>query len=150
MTLATECTVVPLVAFLMGQFPLVGILSNLLVVAVVPYAMLSALFVAGATYLVPLLVPGVAHIATALHAYILGVAHFLAQVPYAYVAVPSFSFGMLCVVYMGIVALVTYAWYRFGGMPPMCESASQGVDVSGWTIEDLDVVRARVNKNLSQ
>jgi competence protein ComEC len=94
-TIATQIMVLPLLLYLIGEFSIVSVLVNVLVLPMVPVAMLLT-FATGTLFaLLPTLgiVTGfVAHLSLS---YILTVADLFSRIPYASVSVPSFSFVLV-------------------------------------------------------
>lgn len=82
-TLATQVAVLPLLIFSIGQVSLVSLVSNILVLVVVPYAMLAGFFAALVAALSPALAFPLSAIAYALLHYIIRVSEFLGSLPYA-------------------------------------------------------------------
>lgn len=82
-TLATQVAVLPLLIFSIGQVSIVSLLSNILVLVVVPYAMLVGFFSALVAWVSPALAFPLSTVAYALLTYIIRVSEFLASLPYA-------------------------------------------------------------------
>ncbi len=106
-TSSAQIAVLPLILYESGNLSLVSLPANLLVLAAVPPAMLFSCVAA-----IGGLVLGGISVIPALPAYltlsyILGVAHALAQIPFASVTVPAFPAWLLVPVYC---ALFGYAW----------------------------------------
>jgi competence protein ComEC len=98
-TSSAQIAVLPLLLYESGNLSLVSIPANLLVLEAVPPAMLfSAIAAIGGLVFEPL-APIIGFPANALLSYILGVAHFLASVPFAAVMVPAFSAWLLAPIY---------------------------------------------------
>lgn len=84
-TLATQITVLPLLIFSVGQVSLVSLIANMLILVAVPYAMLAG-FVASLIALVsPALAFPFSAVAYALLTYIIHVATWIGQLPFAVV-----------------------------------------------------------------
>lgn len=82
-TLATQVAVLPLLIFSIGQVSLISLLSNILVLVVVPYAMLAGFFAALVAALSPVLAFPLSAVTYALLHYIILVSEFLGSLPYA-------------------------------------------------------------------
>jgi competence protein ComEC len=131
-TLATQIAILPLLLFQIGQFSIVAVVVNMLVLPAVPLAMLSTFF----TGLIGLVAPGLATlfgvVAYVFLAYIITVATWFASLPFAMFVVPTFSFGVMCLAYVGI-GYVVYKLYR------RTHGSTSKIDfslVEGWTIEE--------------
>ncbi len=82
-TLATQVAVLPLLIFSIGQVSLISLVSNILILVVVPYAMLVGFFAALVAALSPALAFPLSAVAYALLTYIIRVSEFLGALPYA-------------------------------------------------------------------
>lgn len=135
-TLATQVMVLPLLLFLIGEFSLVSVIVNVLVLPMVPAAMLLS-FIAGVLGLVvPLLGTLVGFFSYLSLAYIIGVANVFAEIPFASVVVPQFSFALMVGMY-GVLGFLLYMLHKkvssIISMPAV--SAHTGIDdLRDWTI----------------
>ena len=108
-TLAAQLAVMPLLLYQSGAFPLYALPANLFALVVIPWAMLfSAIASLGGLILGPLAVV-VAFPAYALLSYILGIAELFASLPFASLALPTFSAWWLVVFY---AALLLFAYRK--------------------------------------
>jgi competence protein ComEC len=82
-TLATQIAVLPLLVFSVGQVSLISLITNVLVLAFVPYAMLAGFCAALLASVSTTLAFPLSAVAYALLRYIIEVAVFLGSVPYA-------------------------------------------------------------------
>lgn len=107
-TLATQIAVLPLLLYHIGEFSLIALIVNILVLPLVPGAMLLT-FITG---LVALISTGLAlpfaYAAYATLAYIITVATWCAALPFASVVVPPFPFLVVLLAYVGL----GYVLYR--------------------------------------
>jgi len=106
-TLATQLFVLPFIVYLMGDVSLIALLTNVLILGVVPAAMFFGFVggiagMGGTTLGIILATP-----AYVILAYILGVVDILAHVPFATFHIPAFPFGVVVLVYV----LYVYAIY---------------------------------------
>ena len=107
-TLAAQFFVLPILLYQTGNFSLVAIPANLLVLPVVPFTMLVS-FIAGLMgSILPIVAPISALPAYALLSYIVFVAEALASLPFAHMVIPAFSWSILALLYGG-VAWATWA-----------------------------------------
>lgn len=111
-TAGAQIAVLPLLLFQSGQLPMYSLFANLLALIAVPFAMAaSAIAAVGGmmlgAYALPLALP-----AYILLSYIIGVANFLAAVPYASIAVPSFSGMLLLIVYVILFGVALYVYKK--------------------------------------
>lgn len=84
-SLCAELMTVPIVLYTFGQMSLVGMLANLLVVALIPLAMLLSLIAGLAGMLVPLVAGWFAWPARVLLTYMLDIATLLSRIPHVFV-----------------------------------------------------------------
>ena len=143
-TISVELILTPLISWSMGTFPLIGILANVAVLPVVPFAMLSSLLLWVGSLGDASAVSFLASLTTALHGYIIAVAHIMHALPYAYFTIASFSLSVLGCVYGVIGACIVYLGHRRYGMPVKQKSVLNGHDVSHWRIETIAAVRERL------
>ena len=80
-TLAAEIMTLPLIMAMFGQLSLVGLLTNVLVVPLIPFAMLLSTVAAGAGMLVPAMAGWFAWPANLLLTYILDIVRLFASIP---------------------------------------------------------------------
>jgi competence protein ComEC len=103
-TISAQIFVLPLLLYETGNFSLVAIPANLLVLPVVPFAMLFS-FIAGVSgMLLPAVAGYVGLPAYALLSFMMGVATVSAALPLASVVVPLFSFAFVIAAY-AVIAL---------------------------------------------
>ncbi|OIP79394.1 MAG: hypothetical protein COT39_00230 [Parcubacteria group bacterium CG08_land_8_20_14_0_20_48_21] len=95
----------PLIAASFHTFSLVGLLANVLVLPVVPLAMLGGLITVMVSVLSPALALVLAYPVYGLLSYILGTASYLAQLPFASLALPYFSKWLALALYGGSIML---------------------------------------------
>lgn len=147
-TLATQLAVLPLLLYQIGEFSVVAVLVNVLVLPAVAAAMLLT-FLAGITaMLIPALATPPAALAEVVLSYILWVATSIADWPFASFVVPAFPFWLVPIAYAGL----GYAyWYRTrrgrsNGSRPDPDSAVSSTphDVSDWIIVDETVLVAEL------
>jgi competence protein ComEC len=84
-TIATQITVLPLLIFSVGQVSLIALVSNVLILAAVPYAMLAGFVAALVALVSPTLALPATTVAYALLTYIIHVAVLLGSLPFAVV-----------------------------------------------------------------
>lgn len=128
-TLATQLFVAPILLYQIGEFSLVSVVVNVLVLPMVPVAMLLT-FITGMLgfVLVPLSLP-FALLATWSLRYILFVATAFAAVPFAAITVPPFPFVVVVFAYV-LCALLLWRVYK--------KTNPQSTDqtFASWTIVD--------------
>ena len=109
-TIATQIFVLPLLLYLIGEFSVVSVLVNVLVLPMVPVAM----FLTFVTGLVGLLSTSLAlPLAYLTHlslSYIITVATWFAAVPFAAFAVPPFPFPVMVLAYVALGYLLWRLW----------------------------------------
>lgn len=134
-TLATQLMVLPLLLYLMGEFSVVSVVVNVLVLPVVPFAMLLTFLVGVLGFIVPAVSIGVGYLAYLALQYIIVVASFAVMLPYAAVPVPVFPFWIVVVLYTSMA----YVLFRFHqkeatGVPIM-RTVDEERPFSDWVIE---------------
>lgn len=111
-TLATQLFVLPLLVYSMGDFSLVSILANLLVLVVVPLTMLVGFLAATVVYVSSFLALPLAYVAHLLLAWILWVSSTLGNLSLASIPVPPIPFWVLIIIY----ALIFIIFRRSRGL----------------------------------
>lgn len=110
-SLCAEIMTLPFVLMTFGQMSFIGLLANMLVVALIPLAMLLS-FVAGlAGMLVPALSGWFVWPARILLTYMLDIAHILSRIPHIFVQNLSLPLVQFILLY-GILAGVSYVLWR--------------------------------------
>lgn len=130
-TLATQIMVLPFLLFSIGEFSVVAVLVNVLVLPMVPVAMLLTFLTGVVGYLSMTLALPVAFLAHSSLTYIILVASWFAALPFASFLIPSFPFWLVPVVYLAIFYLV----YRYRKLVTAVRADSI-MDLSDWTIEE--------------
>jgi len=118
-TLATQALVTPLLIHMSGQFSIVSLPANLLVLPFIPFTMLLG-FVTGILGFVSgvLSIP-FAYASYALLHYELSVAEFLGNLPWASLSVPSFSGLVMTITYVAVFILwVSWRKRQIFSQPP--------------------------------
>jgi competence protein ComEC len=130
-TVATQIAVLPILLYHMGEFSLVAVVVNILVLPIVPLAMLAT-FMTGLVALasVSMALP-FAYIAYALLTYIMMVATYFAHLPMAAVSVPAFPFVLVVIAY----GVLGYWLYRRMVIVTQLPALALPTTLAGWTIE---------------
>jgi competence protein ComEC len=127
-TLATQIFILPILLYHMGQFSLVAIPVNLLVLPAVPFAMLLA-FCAGILGLIsPILAVPAGLLAQGVLFYILFIVRFFASLPFSALAVPPFPFFIAVLAYAFLCALL------FLQLRKKEEKGNDRQSLASWTI----------------
>ncbi len=111
-TLATQLTVLPLLIYSVGDFSLVSLPANILVLLIIPYTMFLGFAAVLLSYINAFLALPLAYLAHLLLAWILFVSSTLGNLSFATVAVPSVSAWLIVLVYL---ALSVFVWIARGG-----------------------------------
>jgi len=137
-TIATQIFVMPILLYSIGEFSLVSVIVNVLVLPMVPIAMLLT-FITGliglASLKLALLIGFITNISLS---YILVVAEFFAQVPFASFTVQAFPFW---------IVIVSYGTMGYGLYWVHHKKTSTKNILTGWVIEDESVLLARMQEN---
>ncbi|HUC90255.1 MAG TPA: ComEC/Rec2 family competence protein [Patescibacteria group bacterium] len=109
-SLCAEAMTLPYVLYIFGQMSLVSLLSNILVVTLVPLAMLLGLIAGLAGMLVPAVAGWFAWPARMLLTYMLDTANVLSGIPHSFLEGIGFSLAMMLAVYAvtGCLALIMH------------------------------------------
>lgn len=134
-TIATQIFVLPLLLFQIGEFSLVSVVVNVLVLPMVPVAMFLTFITGMVGFVSTTLATPIAFLAHLSLSYILNVATWFAALPFAAYIVPPFPFGLTIIMY---VALGYIVWRietkRIIQEEAMNETVT--LPLAGWTIED--------------
>ena len=133
-TIATQLFVTPLLLYLIGQFSVVAIIVNVLVLPVVPAAMLLTFLTGLAGFVSPVLANVVGAFAYVALTYILRVVTNFAVLPFAAFMVPAFPAWVLGLMYAVLGLLI---WRRIH--PPRHGRTA----VRDWTIVETNSLRDR-------
>lgn len=123
-TLATQLFVLPLLLYQIGEFSLVAVLVNVLVLPMVPVSMLLTFLSGMAAFFSTALAVPLAFADYLSLGYIIGIANWFAKLPLASFIVPAFPFWLVPFAYGLIAYLVWYFVYR----------EKETGDLSDWTI----------------
>lgn len=107
-TLATQIAVLPLLLYYMGEVSIVALIVNVLVLPIVPLAMLCTFFAGMLVHISFLLAVPFIFIAQYSLTYIISIAIWFAELPFATIQVPVFSPYLVPVLYMGMGFLYWY------------------------------------------
>ncbi|MDO8569938.1 MAG: ComEC/Rec2 family competence protein [bacterium] len=113
-TLATQMTVLPLLVYSIGDFSLVSLPANILILFIIPTTMLMGFVATIIAYVSAVLALPFSYITHLLLAWILGVSHYLGNLPFASIAIPSLSWWLVVLVYLAIIIFV----WRLQNSPP--------------------------------
>jgi len=105
-TLATQMTVLPLLIYSIGDFSLVSLPANILILFVIPATMLVGFIAAVIAYVSTILALPFTYMAYLLLAWILGVSHYLGNLSFASIALPPVSWWLVVLVYFAIIIFV--------------------------------------------
>lgn len=112
-TLSAELMTLPLIAIVFGVFPTFGLLANVLVGPIIPFAMLTTALAGIGGMLLPVLAPLIAIPASVIIGYTVAVVEWLAGLGWAQLPVtitPMLVAGW----FIAILALSFYTWRRLG------------------------------------
>lgn len=122
-TLATQLFVLPLLLYQIGEFSVVAVIVNVLVLPMVPIAMLLTFFTGMVAFVsMPLAAP-LAFLTHLSLTYIIAVAEWFAALPFASFTVPAFPFYLVPV---GYALIALFLWW----------SVQKPDELKGWVIEE--------------
>ena len=109
-TVSAQIAVAPLILYSSGLLSFAALPANVLILAGIPLAMFWSLIAGLAGSVLGILAPVFALPAHILLSYVLGIAHVLANLPFASVTIPAFSPALVVLAYLGgIVWVRTYS-----------------------------------------
>jgi len=111
-SLCAQIMTIPIVLFIFGQVSLVGMIANMLVVALIPLAMLLSLIAGVAGMLIPAIAGWFAWPAQVLLTYMLDVATMLSRIPHAFVQHVTLSIAGMSLLYASTLGLLVVMWSR--------------------------------------
>jgi len=114
-TLSTQIFVTPYLLYLTGNLSLIALVSNIIVLPVIPLAMLAG-FLAGVVSLAsPILAVPFTGAAYFVLSYVLSVSDLLSRVPFASVSVPAFPWWLMALIYIVLVLFLFIKTQNGGG-----------------------------------
>jgi competence protein ComEC len=144
-TIATQIFVTPILLYQMGQFSVVAIVVNLLVLPMVPVSMLLTFFTGIVGFVSTSLSLPFAYLAYLSLTYILYVVQFFAQLPFASFVVPVFPFFIVVLWYM----LYAYILWRLQSKEKVSSLIKASIEVqtvTGWMIVDEDTYKKSLKR----
>lgn len=108
-TIATQIFVLPMLLYMTGEFSVISLPANILVLLAVPYAMLLGFFTGTIGFFSLLLSLPFAYITYALLGYQLTLVDFFADLPFASVSIPYFPAWLMASIYLAALAIW---WWR--------------------------------------
>jgi competence protein ComEC len=111
-SLCAELMTLPYILHIFGQMSFVGLVANVLVVALVPLAMLLCLVAGLAGMLVPTVAGWLAWPAVLLLTYMLDIANILSHIPHIFVQGLQFSLAELVLIYSVLGLIVWSLWHK--------------------------------------
>lgn len=106
-TVATQTTVLPLLIYSVGNFSLVSLPANILILLFIPITMLVGFLATLVAYLSVIMAWPLSYIAHLFLSWILGVSHYLGNLSFASVTVPAFSFWLVVIIYLVMIIFVS-------------------------------------------
>ena len=107
-TIATQLTVLPLLVYSVGDFSLVSLLANILILLLIPYTMFIGFIATIIAYLNSVLALPFTYIAYLLLNWILGVSSVLGNLSFASISVPSVSVWLIVLIYLFMVIFIKH------------------------------------------
>ena len=111
-TVATQATVLPLLIYSMGNFSLVSLPANMLVLLIIPATMLAGFLATLIAYTSSILALPFSYVASILLAWILGVSSVFGRLSLASITVPPVSIWVVVLIYLAIIIFV-WRWQNF-------------------------------------
>lgn len=135
-TLATQLFVLPILLYEMGTFSIVAVLVNVLVLPMVPVAMVLTAVTGLVSMLTSTLGLYVGYLAYLSLGYIITIAEFFGQLPFASFTVRSFPFWVVLALYSVLACILVYLGAKGKDKIKIKSSESETIvnDYEGWTI----------------
>ncbi|MEX2013772.1 MAG: ComEC/Rec2 family competence protein [Parcubacteria group bacterium] len=105
-TVSTQASVLPLLVYSMGDFSLVSIPANILILLIIPTTMFVGFVATVLSYASSFLALPFSYMAHLLLAWILGVSHYLSSFSFASIAVPPLPWWFIVLIYLSLIILV--------------------------------------------
>ena len=141
-TMATQIMILPLLLFQIGQFSVVAVVVNMLVLPMVPFAMLFSFLTGLVGFVLPALAALVGVVAYGFLAYLILLATWFADIPFAAFVVPAFPFPVMVILYIGIgLALYRFHTWTLHKVPAIDYTA-----VAGWTIVEEETLKQQLKQ----
>ena len=112
-TTATQTMVLPYLIYTMGDFSLVALLANVLILLIIPVTMLAGFLASLVAYVSSILALPFSYVAHLLLAWILGVSNYLGNLSFSTIKVSTFPFWITLLMYLGLFIL----WKRLQNSP---------------------------------
>lgn len=106
-TIATQIIVLPYLIYSMGNFSLVSLPANILILLIIPFTMLIGFIATIIDYASSMLAMPFAYLSHLLLSWILLVSHYLGNLSFAAISIPPVSFWLISIVYIAMVITVT-------------------------------------------
>ena len=105
-TIGTQLTVSPLLIYSMGDFSLVSMPANVLVLLMIPFTMLAGFLATIVGYVSLVLAWPLSYLTHILLGWILGVSHVLGNPSFASISVPPIHGSIVVLVYLAMIMIV--------------------------------------------
>ncbi|MDO8565078.1 MAG: ComEC/Rec2 family competence protein [bacterium] len=105
-TIGTQITVLPLLIYSMGDFSLVSLPANILVLLIIPFTMLIGFLATLLGYVSLIIAWPLSYLSHLLLGWILLVAHVLGNLSFASVAVPPVHWSIIALAYLALIVIV--------------------------------------------
>lgn len=122
-TISTQIFVLPLILYMMGDFSIVAIPVNLLVLIFIPLTMLFGFLAGMFSFVSTFFVLPLAYITYGLLAYELKIVEFFSSLPFASINIPYFSAGVMIFIY-SIYLLILFRSKAFSDIGPSYPASS--------------------------
>lgn len=130
-TIATQIFVMPILLYQIGEFSVVSVIVNVLVLPMVPAAMLLTFVTGLVSFISGTLATLFGYLTTWSLTYILSIATWFAALPFASYVVPAFPFWVMPISY-GCMGYLLWKLYQ----PKTAEAVAISDDLTEWKIEE--------------
>ncbi len=104
--LATQTVVLPYLIYSMGNFSLVSLPANMLILLIIPATMLVGFIATLVAYISPIIALPFSYTTHLFLAWILGVSHYLGNFTFSSIAVPLVPWWLVALIYLGLIIFV--------------------------------------------
>lgn len=143
-TVATQIFITPILLYQIGQFSVVAIFVNLLVLPMVPVAMLLTFITGMVGFVNGTLSSLIGYLAYVSLVYIIYIAEVFAKLPFAAYIIPAFPFYVVVIVYL-LYAYILWRLYIKTSRPnsPVIPKTDD------WTVEEEEVLALSLSKQVN-
>lgn len=138
-TLGAQTLTTPLILFKIGTFSTYALVSNLLVIALIPATMFFGFFATVLNFVSYYIALPFVAVAWALLSYELFIVHFISSLPYASVSMPIFSKGAILIFVFAILFKIIKIYSRNKNKEVTLKVMKENIRGEKWEIEEISL-----------